>query len=190
MKYSFSILAVCFLFIFPLTSHALYTELGFTYGRKKTTFDASNNFDSEYMTGSVSLYFAERTALELSYTDAVSLQNQRASSADTPRTVYQKTQIVGGDLIYVFADRKALFQPFIKGGMARISRRQEIKDGIFNTSPLDPDEAIAPSYGLGVKIALTETFGLKASYSVWQTPIGGGAKTNDDAVTAGVTWMF
>ncbi|MBC7372207.1 MAG: outer membrane beta-barrel protein, partial [Bdellovibrionaceae bacterium] len=129
-------------------------------------------------------------ALELSYTDAVSLQNQRASSADVPRTVYQKTQIIGGDLIYVFADRKALLQPFVKAGIASISRRQEIKDGSFNTSPLDPDNAVAPSYGLGVKIALTENFGLKASYSIWQTPIGGGSKTNDDAVTAGVTWMF
>lgn len=190
MKHSISYFIVLVLFALPMTAQAMYTELGFTYGRKKTTFDANNNFDSEYMTGSVSLYFAERIALELSYTDAVSLQNQRASSADTPRTVYQKTQIMGGDLIYVFADRKALFQPFIKGGMASISRRQEIKDGSFNTSPLDPDEAIAPSYGFGLKVALTETFGLKSSYSVWQTPIGGGAKTNDDAVTAGVTWMF
>jgi outer membrane protein W len=168
----------------------MYTELGFTYGRKKTTFDSANNFDSEYLTGSVSLYFAERIALELSYTDATSLQNQRASSADTPRTVYQKTQIIGGDLIYVFADRKALLQPFVKAGVANISRRQEIKDGGFNTSPLDPDEALAPSYGFGVKVALTDNFGVKASYSVWQTPIGGDSKTNDDAVTAGVTWMF
>ncbi|MBC7371589.1 MAG: porin family protein, partial [Bdellovibrionaceae bacterium] len=107
MKYSLPILFSWMIFILPIASQALYTEVGFTYGRKKTTFDANNNFDSEYMTGSVSLYFAERVALELSYTDAVSLQNQRASSADVPRTVYQKTQIIGGDLIYVFADRKA-----------------------------------------------------------------------------------
>jgi hypothetical protein len=190
MKYSVSIFFLMTILVLPLTSSAMYTELGFSYGRKKTSFDAANNFDSESMTGSVSLYFAEQIALELSYTDAASTQNQRASVADTPRTVYQKTQIIGGDLIYVFADRKAFLQPFVKGGVARISRRQEIRDGSFNTSPLDPDEAIAPSYGLGVKVALTENFGLKASYSIWQTPIGGGSKTNDDAITAGVTWMF
>jgi hypothetical protein len=178
------------LFLLPTGAHAMFTEVGLTYGRKKTTFDANNNYDSESTTASVSLYFAEKLALELSYTDATGIQNQQASAADTPRTIYQKTQIIGADLIFVFADKKALLQPYIKGGFAQISRRQEIKDGNFPTQVLEPDVAVAPSYGLGLKVALTETFGLKVSYSVWQTPIGGGAKTNDDAVSAGITWMF
>lgn len=178
------------IFILPLASHAMFTELALSYGRKKTTFDANNNLDSESTTAAVSLYFAERIALELSYTEATGIQNQQASSTDPVRTVYQKTQVLGSDLIFIFADRKDTFQPFVKGGLAQITRRQEIKDGTFATQVLEPDVAIAPNYGVGIKIALTETFGIKASYSVWQTPIGGGAKTNDDAVTAGVTWMF
>jgi hypothetical protein len=190
MKMTLQNLTLLMLFILPLSAHAMFTEMGLTYGRKKTTFDANNNYDSESTTASVSLYFAEKLALELSYTEAVGIQNQQASSVDLPRTIYQKTQIIGADLIIVFAEKKALFQPFIKGGAAQISRRQEIKDGNFDTQTLAPDVAIAPSYGLGIKIALTETFGLKASYSVWQTPIGGGAKTNDDAISAGLTWMF
>jgi len=178
------------LFLLPMGAQAMFTEVGMTYGRKKTTFDANNNYDSESTTASVSFYFAEKLALELSYTEANGIQKQQASAADPSRTIYQKTQIMGADLIIVFADKKALFQPFIKGGAAQISRRQEIKDGNFPTQVLEPDVAVAPSYGLGLKIALTETFGLKASYSVWQTPIGGGAKTNDDAISAGITWMF
>lgn len=190
MKKTLQILSLLTLFLLPLSSEAMFTEVGLTYGRKKTTFDANNNYDSESTTGSVSFYFAEKIALELSYTEATGIQNQQASVTDSPRTIYQKTQIVGSDLILVFADKKALFQPYIKGGAARISRRQEIKDGNFPTQVLEPDVAVAPSYGVGLKVALTQTFGLKASYSVWQTPIGGGAKTNDDAVSAGITWMF
>jgi hypothetical protein len=190
MKMTPQTLVLLMLLILPLSAPAMFTEVGLNYSRKKTTFDANNDYDSESTTGSLSFYFAEKLALELSYTEAVGIQHQQASSADPLRTVYQKTQVMGADLIVVFADKKALFQPFIKGGAAQITRRQEIKDGNFDTQPLAPDTAIAPSYGLGIKIALTDTFGLKASYSVWQTPIGGGAKTNDDAVSAGVTWMF
>lgn len=190
MKKTLRLLPFLMLFLLPMSSQAMFTELGMTYGRKKTTFDANNDFDSEYATASVSFYFAEQLALELSYTEATSLQHQQATVADTPRTVYQKTQIIGSDLIVVFADKKALFQPFIKGGLAQVNRRQEIKDGNMEAQPIAPDNAIAPNYGLGFKIALTDSFGLKASYSVWQTPIGGGAKTNDDALSAGVTWMF
>jgi outer membrane protein with beta-barrel domain len=190
MKKTLRRLPFLILFLLPMGAQAMFTELGLSYGRKKTTFDANNNYDTETMTGSLSFYFAEKLALELSYTEASSIQNQQASPSDTPRAIYQKTQIIGADLIIVFADKKALFQPFIKGGAAQISRRQEIKDGTFGTQVLEPDVAVAPSYGLGLKIALTETFGLKASYSVWQTPIGGGAKTNDDAISAGVTWIF
>lgn len=195
MKNTLRLLPILFVFtlsllITPSDAHAIFTEVGLTYGRKKTTFDANNNYESESTTASMSLYFAEKLALELSYTEASGMQKQQASPADTARTIYQKTQIAGADLIIVFADKKALFQPFIKGGAARISRRQEIKEGTFDTQALEPDVAVAPSYGFGLKIALTESFGLKASYSVWQTPIGGGAKTNDDAISAGVTWMF
>jgi hypothetical protein len=83
-----------------------------------------------------------------------------------------------------------MFQPFLKGGMAYLVRKQEIKDGTMETQTLPIDVAYVPNYGLGMKVELTESFGLKIAYSVWQTPIGGGAKTNDDSLSAGVTWRF
>lgn len=174
----------------PAISQAMYTEMGLTYGRKKTTFDANNNYDSESMTASTSLYFAEQIALELSYTEATGISRQQPTSVDLVRVIYQKTQIAGADLILILADRKAMFQPFLKGGIAYLARRQEIKDGTMPTQVLPVDEAYVPSYGFGLKIDLTQSFGLKAAYSIWQTPIGGGAKTNDDAVSAGVIWKF
>lgn len=171
-------------------AHALYTELGLSYGRKTTTFDENNAFDSESVTGSISLYFLERMALELSYTDALGLRREKASASDAKRTTTQKSQIMGADLILTFADKKSLFQPYIKGGGAQISRYQEVKIEGQDTFTIEPETATVPSYGAGLKIQMTETFGLKFSYDVWKTPIGGGLQTDDTSIRAGVTWIL
>jgi len=182
------LLAVSVSFSFP--AHAIYTELGVSYGRKTTTFDENNKFDSESVTGSLSLYFLERLALELSYTDATGLREEKASPSDPKRTTTQKSQILGADLILVFADKKSLFQPYIKGGGAQISRYQEVKIEGQNTFKLEPETATVPSYGVGLKIQLTDAFGIKLSYDVWKTPIGGGLQTDDSSIRAGVTWIL
>ncbi|MEN0058876.1 MAG: outer membrane beta-barrel protein [Bdellovibrio sp.] len=171
-------------------AQALYTEVGVSYGRKTTTFDENNSFDSESLTGSLSLYFLERMALELSYTEALGLRKEKASSTDPQRTTTQRSKIMGADLILTFADKKSLLQPYIKGGGAQISRYQEIKIEGQDTYTLEPETATVPSYGAGLKIQLTETFGIKLSYDVWKTPIGGGLQTDDSSIRAGVTWIL
>ncbi|MEK2644377.1 outer membrane beta-barrel protein [Bdellovibrio sp. BCCA] len=190
MKKIFSVLVLAVLVSTSLSAQAMYTELGLSYGRKTTTFDENNKFDSESITGSLSLYFLERLALELSYTDARGVREEKASPSDAQRTTTQKSQIMGADLILVFADKKALFQPYIKGGGAQISRYQEVKIEGQNTFKLQPETATVPSYGAGLKIQLTETFGIKLSYDVWKTPIGGGMQTDDSSIRAGITWVL
>jgi len=184
-------LRVLFLFLFLLnasSARAFFTEISVSYMQKKTSFDAYNTYSTESTTGSVSFYFMERLALEMSYTDATSVKEERVSSQQ--QTTLQKTQVIGADLIFILADRKAVFQPYLKGGAAQITRKQTIKieDSLVET--LAPDVAIAPSYGIGCRFAITETFGLKLSYDIWKTPIGGGATTDDNAIKAGLSWIF
>jgi hypothetical protein len=172
---------------------ALATEIGLSFNRKRTSFDANNYLDSESLTGSVSLYFFERLALEMSYTSATGVREEKLVSNGvtiSQQTVVQTTQVYGADLIWVLADRKEFFQPYVKGGFARIQRVQQVKVNSLNTYTLEPDIAIVPSWGLGCKLALTPQFGIKLSYDAWKTPLGEGAFSNDDAVRAGVTWMF
>lgn len=176
--------------IVSTSASAMYTELGLSYGRKTTTFDEQNSFDSESITGSLSLYFLERLALELSYTDATGIRYEKASATDAKRVTTQKSQVIGADLILVFADKKALFQPYIKAGGAQISRYQEIKIEGQNTFTIEPENATVPSYGAGLKIQVTEALGIKLSYDVWKTPIGGGAQTDDSSMRAGITWIL
>nr|BFD58531.1 hypothetical protein CKG001_06380 [Bdellovibrio sp. CKG001]BFD61959.1 hypothetical protein BdHM001_06400 [Bdellovibrio sp. HM001]BFD65796.1 hypothetical protein HAGR004_08180 [Bdellovibrio sp. HAGR004] len=190
MKKFLSLTTLAVLLSTSLPAHALFTELGLSYGRKTTTFDQDNSFDSESITGSLSLYFLERMALELSYTDAKGVREEKASASDARRTTTQKSQILGADLILTFADRKALFQPYIKGGGAQISRFQQIKIEGQDTYTIEPESVTVPSYGAGLKIQVTESLGIKLSYDVWKTPIGGGLQTDDSSVRAGVTWAL
>ncbi|MNL38463.1 hypothetical protein D3C87_1606770 [compost metagenome] len=90
----------------------------------------------------------------------------------------------------MFADKKALFQPYIKGGAAQIKRRQEVKIEGQDSYIIEPADAIVPSYGVGLKIAMTETLGLKISYDVWKTPVDDGAQTDDTSIRAGITWAL
>jgi len=178
--------------VFAFSSHAqaFYTELGLQYGQKKTTFDSDNYFTAESLTGSISLYFLERLALELSYTDANGVREEKANSTDPRRTTYQKSIVAGADLILMFADKKALFQPYVKGGAAQIKRRQEVKIEGQDSYIIEPADAVVPSYGVGLKIAMTETLGLKISYDVWKTPVDDGAQTDDTSIRAGITWAL
>lgn len=194
MEKTFTSFFRCFTFACLILSfdfaHAFYTELGLSYGRKTTTFDENNSFDSESATGSLSLYFMERLALELSYTEALGLRKEKAGALDASRTTTQKSQIMGADLIIMFADKKSLFQPYIKGGGAQISRFQEIRIEGQDTYTIEPEVATVPSYGAGLKIQITDTFGIKFSYDIWKTPIGGGLQTDDSSLRAGITWVL
>ena len=188
-----SVFFVLCLSLMSFNAHAFFTEVGINYGRKKTSFDSDNYFDSESLTGSISLYFMERLALELSYTSATAVREEKIRSGTTiisQQTVVQTTEVYGADLIWVLASKQAFFQPYIKGGMAQIQRVQEVKVNNLNTYTLEPEAALVPSYGVGFKLALTQTFGFKVSYDGWKTPLGGGAFSNDDALRMGVTWIF
>ena len=187
------LLSFAFLFLIEFVSlpaNAMYTELGASYGYKTQTYDSSNDNKTESITGSVSLYFWERIALEFSYTDATAVVDSKAFPTDPQRTTVQRSQILGTDLIFILADKTASFQPYVKGGIARINRTQDIKIAGQDTYSNNPGSAIAPSYGVGVKISLTDAFGIRLSYEAWETPIDNGAKTNDSAFRAGVTWVL
>ncbi|WP_413575723.1 outer membrane beta-barrel protein [Bdellovibrio sp. HCB290] len=176
--------------MFSVSAHAINVELGAQYGHKTQTYDANNYNEMESVTGSMSFYLWERIALELSYTDAQSVVVSKAFNTDPKRTTVQRSQIMGADLILILADKKALFQPYVKGGMAQINRKQTIKIENQDTYENAPESAVAPSYGVGLKVQFTPSMGLKFSYDAWETPIGGGSKTNDSAIRAGITWML
>jgi len=169
---------------------AMNYELGVSYARRKNSFDRDNYFETESITGSVSLYFTERLALELSYTDAKATRHEKPPGG-TEQEIFQQTEVIGADLILLLADRKFWIQPYIKGGAAQLKRRQVNYAGPTNDpQELDIETAVVPSYGAGLRFLLTQTLSFRLSYDVWRTPVGGGTITDDSQIRAGLSWML
>ncbi|HPI39325.1 MAG TPA: outer membrane beta-barrel protein [Pseudobdellovibrionaceae bacterium] len=189
IKFDIKIFFVVFL-SFSFSAEAFLSEVGVSYTRRKTTFDANNYIESESTTGSYSIYFFEFLALEMSYTNAVGVRLEKASPTDLKRTIEQTTSVKGADLILVLAKKSSFFQPYIKGGAAEISRVQKISTEGAGEQTLNPETAIVPSYGAGLKFGVTQQFNIKLSYEIWKTPIGGDLSSDDSALRLGLSWYL
>ncbi len=187
-KISKSIILIVGLYLSSI-SQAMFIEMGLSHSLKKTTFSADNYIESETLSGSISFYIWEQIALETSYTQGYAVRKE-SDIINPVRTITQKTDIYGADLVFGLLGRSSAFQPFIKGGAAYITKKQSIGEEGTPAYTITPKPGVAPSYGIGFKIKLTETFSLSTSVDVWQTPLDDGTKTNDTATRTGITWMF
>jgi hypothetical protein len=170
---------------------AMNVELGVNYNYKKSTFDASNNTEQQSSTGSISFYLWEKIALEFSYTNGLYVRKEKQPNAVGAflRKTTQYSDIYGADLIFILADRKSAFQPFIKGGGASVNIRQVIQDD--NNNPWEIKySGISPSYGAGFKFFITEAFAIRTSYDAIETPVNNDVKVTDVSGRVGVSWIF
>lgn len=170
------------------SAHAILTEVGVSYSYSKKTFNATNYYQSDSKTASVSLYFWDQFALELSYTD--SFYESQESDTNSTRTVQQSTKISGADLIYVLTDQKSSFQPYLKGGAAYINKEKQVKYINADVINIPTKDGVAPSYGVGLKFKISEKFSIKVGYDVWQTPLDDGSTTDDTSFKAGLSWFL
>lgn len=183
--------------LISVQSFALLTELSVSYAQKKTYFNSQNFNITESSTASASVYFMEKLALELSYTEASVLREETiyTGTGFQQQTSLQKMTVAGSDLIVMLASRKATFQPYIKGGVAQIKKTFTTNNAAVLLNDAPPINSISPSYGAGLKIQLTETFGLKFSYDAWRTESKDNSGNNsstveDSSVRAGITWIL
>lgn len=181
---------ILFLFVTMTTSSswALMTELGLSYGFQKKTFNASNYYQSDSKSASLSLYFLEKLMLELSYTNG--FYEGQESDSNSTRTIQQSTSMTDASLVFMLMDRRSMVQPYLKGGAAYISKKQEVR--YLNASVITIPESAgwAPGYGGGLKFVLSDRFSIRVGYDVWQTPLSDGTKSEDSAFKAGLTWAL
>lgn len=162
-------------------------ELGLNYSYSKKTFSANNFYQNDSKSASISLYLIEQLALELSYTD--SFYESQESDVSSTRTVQQRSQISGADLIYVLTNRQSMIQPYVKAGAAYIQKKKQIRYLNADVIDIPTKDGMAPSYGAGVKVKLTENFSMNLGYDVWNTPLDDGTKTDDTAFKVGLKWI-
>lgn len=183
----FTLTLLTFLF-FTEKSQALMTEIGLSYSYQKKQFNATNGYQTESKSASFSFYFLERLALELGYTDGFYQSDE--NDGTTQRVVQQTTRVADASLIIILLGKKSIIQPYIKGGAAYIEKEQTIKYVNASAISVPKSSGWGPSYGAGIKIALSERFSIRVGYDVWQTPLGDGTKSDDSALKAGLTWYL
>ena len=187
---------ILFVFVLSLFSfhfaEAMYTEIGINYIYKMSYIDSLNGIEQQGITGSISFYFWDQIAIETSYTNSLLVKNEQNISALSPsvRVTSQVANIYGLDLIYVFGDRKATFQPYIKAGVGYMDKVQTTQ--IDNNPPwtVGPFQGLAPDYGIGLKYFVTDTIALKLGYDVVVTPIDNNNTAQDINGRAGLSWIF
>lgn len=189
------LLFLSFIFL-SLQSEAIVTELAVSYAQKRTYFNADNFNNMESTTGSVSFYFMEKLAIELSYTMASILREETIYNGTgfQQQTTLQKVKVYGSDFIFILADKKSIIQPYLKVGISQIEKTMSTKNSDVFIYDTDPINSVSPSYGAGIKIPLTDTFGLKLSYDAWRTETKDSANNKstieDNSIRAGLTWVL
>jgi len=183
-------LALLFLlFLQPTVVFAGYNELGFSANYRNSTIDDNNYQKSLSFTGSFSYYFWEMSAIEFSYTNGAS-----ELSAKPPNDIRIITrtsfELYGADFVITFAGRQSAFQPYIKIGAAKITKkivREPENNDAVETGRV---EGTVPSAGLGVRLRINKEFLIKLGVDAWTSPLDKEPITVDYAAKAGISWVF
>ncbi len=189
-------LAPLFIFVVMVVppAHAIFTEVGLSYNYKKITFDDNNDLESQGYTGSIAFYVWERVALEVAYTNSLLVKHElqlAVAGSTSKRTTTQSADIYEFNTQFLMTqDRKAMFQPFLKAGVAYISKKQQVQIDSNFPYEVRPTPGYGPSIGLGAKFFVTDQLSFRMSYDVVRTPIDNGATADDITGRAGISWLF
>jgi outer membrane protein W len=147
-------------------------EIGASGNYRRAIIDTDAYDEARSLTGSVSYYLNDASAIELSYTDA---QNRRAISEGKPNghttSIYQR--MAGLDFMYTIGPREAMLRPYIKVGALYILEKRivdQYRDSggtLFEPSVVNGKTGAVPSAGIGFRLAITESLQLKVGADAW-----------------------
>jgi hypothetical protein len=182
-------LSLIILVVHPTISQAGYLELGTSANYRKSTIDADNFQESISYTGSISYYFWESSALELSYTNGYS-QIVVTPVADSKTITETDFSLIGLDMVFSFAGRESMFQPYVKLGGAIIEKKIYRQIDGFSKDKIGEQKGEVPSAGLGFKLNISKAFSVKIGVDAWTSPLDEEPVTVDYAGRAGLSWFL
>lgn len=193
MKKTLVLLAALIAF-HPLQALAVYTELGINFNYKKITYDERNYTEQQGLTGSISFYLWERIGLELASTNSTVYKLEPTydlTNQTKERKTVQRSNIYEMNLQYLLtSDRKATFQPFVKGGVAYINKKQEVQIDQNFPYEVTPKPGFGPSAGIGMKVFLSDSLSLRFGYDMVRTPIDENTTADDITGRFGISWVL
>ena len=168
-------------------------EVGISGSYRKSYIDTQSYDESEAWTGSLDYYFAPSSAIELSYTDGLSIQNLHSDSGIPDQTTSIYYEMAGVDLVLTLLKPGDVIRPYIKGGGAYILK----KDLAYATGgqvvviggQWGTDLGFVSNAGAGIKIAITRDFAIKAGAEGWASSPSNSSEW-DIMGHLGVDWML
>ena len=185
------------LLLFSNPSLAGIFEIDANTSYRKSTVDDINWEEKKELGFSISYYFWAQSAIELSATTRLTIAN--IGSKNTSGTILSQTELqteetlYGADFVWSLADMKASTRPYIKVGAVFIHKKsiqQELLPSPSAAISTPFKDGLAPSAGIGIKIGLTETMGIKIGLEAWNVELYDNKKQYDYAGRAGLSWMF
>ena len=177
-------------------AHAGFIEIGASGSFRRSNIDVDAYDESLAVTGSLSYYFSESTAIEASYTDG---QNKRVISENVANghvtKMFYKT--AGLDFVLSFGGKESAIRPYLKvGGNYIISKRivdqyRDANNNLYPANVIEDEPGLVPSFGAGFKLGLTESLSLKLGVDGWTSrPTNKPPVTVDYVGRAGLSLMF
>lgn len=189
LKWLVLIFFVVGFFFFSSNCFAGTVEIGASANLRKSTIDKNNFQDSTSYTGSISYYFWEMSALEISYTEGTALLSVKPVD-DTKIITTSSFRLIGVDLVISLASSQSFLQPYLKVGAAHIEKKIVRQPEGMDASEIEAPKGIVPSAGLGFKLILSKNFSIKIGADAWTSPLGEKNPTIDYAGRAGISWLF
>jgi hypothetical protein len=169
-------------------ARAGFIEIAAAGSYRRANIDKNAYDESSSVTGSLSYYLNEMSAIELSYTDGTSTR-YIGSTNGQDHTTSAYYRMVGLDFVYTFGERDAILRPYVKGGVAYLLEKRIVDQFQGWPATITEDSpALVPSAGLGVKISITQALSLKAGVEGWMS--GDNNADIDYAARVGLSWMF
>jgi hypothetical protein len=188
---SLRFLVLASLAIGSLAQAEAFFEVGGTANYRRSAFDSMNYQELISYTGSVSYYFMEMSAIEVSYTNGYSELSVKSSNpADQQYTTKTNFNLLAMDLVVSLASRDDFFQPYIKIGGGYMKKEAFERIGNGDTNLISRSEGMVPSGGIGFRLMMTKTFAIKFGLDAWTTPMNEDPVVVDFAGYAGISWLF
>jgi hypothetical protein len=193
-KYLIILLSTLTIFTTFLSEHSFagLMEVSATYSTRSSRLDDDNYSESESLTGSFSWYFLDLSALELSYTKGLGTLSTKASGDPDAIKYLTEMNMIGADLVFTFAGRESVIQPFVKAGAASVKKKifRELANGQTDTISETDGYKTVPSWGVGLKVNLTKSLAIKGSYDRWKSASDDDSDLWDEAIRGGISLYF
>jgi outer membrane protein W len=172
-------------------AQAGFVEIGASANYRRSAFNKDNFQELLSYTSSISFYFNENSAIELSYTDGYSELSVKPSDPLDPKTTTETNfTMIGADLVLSFSGRDDALQPYVKIGggylLKEVFQQQDNADKYL----ISHSEGLVPSAGVGFKLVVTKELAVKFGLDAWTTPLQENPVVVDYSGRAGISWMF